>query len=53
MIRRDKTAAKTVSYDHLGNISCALNRTTGVNLKESILGSVIDILFKKNYSFKK
>ena len=32
MIRGDKTVAKTVSYDYLGNIQYALHRTKGANL---------------------
>ena len=47
MIRGDKTVAKTVSYDYLGNIPYALHRTRGANLKRVFTGHVIDILFKK------
>ena len=47
MIRGDKTVAKTVSYEYLGNIHYALHRTKGANLKRVFTGSVIDILLKK------
>ena len=51
MIRGDKTVAKTVSYEYLGNIPYALHRTKGANLKRVFTGSVTNILLKKNYSF--
>ena len=47
MIRGDKTVAKTVSFEYLGNIPYALHRTKGANLKRVFTGSVIDILLKK------
>ena len=52
MIRGDKTVAKTVSYDYLGNIPYVLHRTKGANLKRVFTGSVIDILSKKTIHFK-
>ena len=52
MIRGDKTVAKTVSYDYLGNIPYVLHMTKGANLKRVFTGSVIGILLKKTIHFK-
>lgn len=53
MIRRDKTVLKLFFYNHLDNISCALNRIYRNEFEKRVsTGSVITIYFKNYLSFK-